>query len=56
MLLINNDETQVRLGSKNSTPGTDDDIKLSVSYPSPLVKLFTQREPTMKDSHLMGKA
>ncbi|MBA7483557.1 hypothetical protein ES707_19072 [subsurface metagenome] len=55
MLLINNYQTQVRLRSKNSAPGTDDNIKLSVSYPLPLIKLFTQGQLAVKDSYLMGK-
>ncbi|GAI47513.1 unnamed protein product, partial [marine sediment metagenome] len=41
---------------KNSTPGTDNDIKFSISYSLPFVELFTQGELTMKDSHFMGKA
>ncbi|GAG84532.1 unnamed protein product [marine sediment metagenome] len=56
MFLINNNKTQLRLGGKNSTPGTDNDIKFSVSYSLPLVELFSQREFTVKDSHPMGKA
>ncbi len=56
VFLINNNKTQLRLGGKNGTPGTDNDVKFSVSYSLPLIKLFSQRQFTVEDSHLMGKA
>jgi hypothetical protein len=56
LLLINNDEPKVGLRGKDSTPGTDNDIKFPVSYSLPLVKLLTQRQLGMKDSYLVGEA
>ncbi|GAH62607.1 unnamed protein product, partial [marine sediment metagenome] len=56
MLLINDDKTKLGLWSKDSTPGTDNDVKFLVSYAVPLIVLLTQREFTMKNSYLTGKA
>ena len=49
VLLINNNQAQVRLGGKKGAARADDDIKLSVLYPPPLVKLLAQRELAVQD-------
>ena len=46
---------EVRLGRKEGTPGTDNNIKFSVSDSAPLIVLFTKREFTVQDSYPVGK-
>jgi hypothetical protein len=55
VLLINDDESQIGLRSKDSPPRADDHIEGTLSYEMPLIELLAQRELAVQDGHPLGE-